>query len=315
MNSTLRLTALVGLSLATLGVMWVVGRQPTAQQSLSLRPVLDRAVEAKAALDRLGQGAFQASDEEELALGDQLCQGFSLSLHDSEGQAWLQGVLQRLEGLGALRREHRIRYRLQVVDYPAINAFALPGGHLFVTTGMLAVLESEAEAAAVIAHEMAHVDLRHCIERYQYELKAQRVGGSPVAAMASLGSRVMLQGFQDEQEGEADRWGMQIAARAGYPPQAGQKLFHRMLEMQPADLVPRTLPGEVAHSALDALEDIFASHPRLEARIENLERAQGETGLDPERRRYYLGGRNRRELRGRNEVEFPEEWVSRRIYP
>jgi len=300
-NSALRITALVGLSLVTLRVMWVVGRQPTAQQSLSLRPVLDRAVEAKAALDRLGQGAFKASDEEEAALGDQLCQGFALPSDDSEGQA--------------LRREHRIRYRLQVVDYPAINAFALPGGHLFVTTGMLAALESEAEAAAVIAHEMAHVDLRHCIERYQYELKAQRIGGTPVAAMASLGSRVMLQGFQDEQEGEADRWGMQIAARAGYHPQAGQKLFHRMLEMQPADRPPRTLPGEAAHSALDALEDIFASHPRLEARIENLERAQGETGLDPERRRYYLGGRNRRELRGRNEVEFPDEWVSRRIYP
>jgi hypothetical protein len=209
-----------------------------------------------------------------------------------------------------------VTYHLVLVENPTVNAFALPGGHIYMTTGMFDNLQTEAEAAAVIAHEMAHVDLRHCIERYQYEIQARKLGGEPLAAMASIGANLMLLGYQDEQELEADRWGMQIAAKAGYHPQAMQRLFARMLQRHGTNsTAPKTIPGELAHSALDALRDIFASHPDMTQRMENLERAITETGLDPKSTPYYVGARNRLELCFRKETEYPGELVQERIFP
>ncbi|MFZ1613549.1 MAG: hypothetical protein WAT51_05220, partial [Holophaga sp.] len=81
------------------------------------------------------------------------------------------------------------------------------------------------------------------------------------------------------------------------------------------DTPPVTLPGEAVHSLSDALEDLFSSHPRPSLRIANLERAQKETALDPERNAYYLGLKNRNALSSRTEYEIPAEVVSKRIYP
>jgi len=296
-------------------VMITVGRHATPQQGASLRPVLDRVTEGKAAVERVGEAAFKASDPEEIALGTVLEGylgnewGISLS-SDGRGRSWLQRVADRLQEQGGLRRGPAITYRVTLLDSPAVNAFALPGGHLFVTSGMLTFLNSEAEAAALLGHEMAHVDLRHCIERYQYELKARRIGGAPLAAMASIGFRLMLQGYADEQESEADRWGMQIAARAGYHPQAAQGMFARLAR---PDAPPHTIPAEALNTTADSLQDLLASHPDPIARILSLDEAMKECGLDPERHPYYLGRRNRLEWRSRAEQEYPEEWVQRRL--
>ncbi|MBK8794617.1 MAG: M48 family metallopeptidase [Holophaga sp.] len=321
MKAGLRTTLLVLVCGATGGMMWFVARRVTPQQAPTFRPLLDRATEAKAAVDRVGQELAKVSTSEEIALGQHLVEqerarGFpeDVGAARTKAQAYLQGILAMLVNRGEIRRPD-IPYHIQLIEHPSINAFALPGGALFVTTGMLDFSENEAELAAVIGHEMAHVDLRHCIEHYQYELRARKLGGAPLEAMASMGAKLMLQGYQDEQEAEADRWGMQIAARAGYHPQAGQCLFARMQAQWGGDTPPVTLPGEAVHSLSDALEDLFSSHPRPSLRIANLERAQKETALDPERNAYYLGLKNRNALSSRTEYEIPAEVVSKRIYP
>ncbi len=302
-------------------MMWVVARRATPQQAPTLRPVLDRATEAKATVDRVGQELVKVSTQEELALGASLVEReLELGLprpsgpERIKGQAFVQAVLARLVKSGGPRRTD-IPYRAQLIEHGSVNAFALPGGYLYVTTGMLDFVESEAELAAVIAHEMAHVDLRHCIERYQYELQAQKIGGEPLEAMAGLGARLMIQGYQDEQEAEADRWGMQLAARAGYHPQAGQGLFVRLAQRWGGDTQPRTVPGEGVHVLSDAMEALFASHPRPSLRIASLQRALAETGLAPERIPYYLGRQNRRLLMSWSQWEFQDEWVTQRLQP
>lgn len=302
-------------------MMWVVARRATPQQAPTLRPVLDRATEAKAAVDRVGQELVKVSTQEEIALGASLVErelelglpGVS-SPERVKGQAFIQAVLARLVKSRGPRRTD-IPYRVQLIEHGSVNAFALPGGYLYVTTGMLDFAESEAELAAVIAHEMAHVDLRHCIERYQYELKAQKIGGEPLEAMAGLGARLMIQGYQDEQEAEADRWGMQLAARAGYHPQAGQGLFIRLAGRWGGDTQPRTVPDEGVHVLSDAMEALFASHPRPSLRIASLQLALTETGLAPERISYYVGRQNRRLLMPWSQWEFQDEWVTQRIQP
>lgn len=312
MRAALRLGALGALAAGTLAVAWVVGHRPSPSQPATLRPVLDQAIGVKAAVDRVGQTVLKVTDAEEAALGERLAGEMGAFVHRGPDPdlRWLDRVLQRLVRQGGLRR--RLAYRLEMLDLPFVNACALPGGRLYVTRGLAAFSANEAEAAAVLAHELAHVDLRHCVERYQYELQARKLGGEPLAAMAALGARLMLQGFQGQQELEADRWGMQICARAGYHPQAGQCLFTR-LESRPAP--PKTLGAEVRHGLRDALEDYFASHPRGPMRVDALERALAEAGLDPAREAYYLGVQNAARREARDQREFPGELVRRRIYP
>ena len=206
-----------------------------------------------------------------------------------------------------------MRFTVELVENPRINAFALPGGHLYVTTAMLDTLQTEAEAASVLGHEMAHVDLGHCIGRYQYELQAKKLGGEPLGAMASLGAGLMLQGYQDEQELEADRWGMRLAAAAGYHPQAGELLFQRILDRGSQNPLPNSIPGEAVGAVLDGLEDYFASHPPNAVRIQNLERAIREDRIDVDQGWFYQGKENRKLLQSREQKEFPEEYSQGRI--
>ncbi|MCB1053147.1 MAG: M48 family metalloprotease, partial [Acidobacteria bacterium] len=96
---------------------------------------------------------------EELALGAELHRASFAGRLDpnEEDQAYLRAVMETLQEGAELRRSG-FSYQIFLLDLPYVNAFALPGGYVYVTRGLLAEAESEAELASVIGHEMAHVD-------------------------------------------------------------------------------------------------------------------------------------------------------------
>ncbi len=116
---------------------------------------------------------------------------------------------------------HRFDYRFRIVDQDLPNAFALPGGFIYVSRGLLALANSEDELANVIGHEIAHVAARHAAARLQV---TQAMPG--IVRFLSRGS---LAGYSRSQEREADRLGQGIAALAGYDPE-GMATFLRGLE-------------------------------------------------------------------------------------
>jgi predicted Zn-dependent protease len=117
-------------------------------------------------------------------------------------------------------------YRITVLDSPVVNAFALPSGRLYVTRGLLALANDSAEAAAVLAHEIAHVTVRHASARNELEARSALVSrvvadvlDDPVAgAMVKDRSRFTLASFSRNQELEADQIGVRSLAKAGYDP-------------------------------------------------------------------------------------------------
>lgn len=127
-----------------------------------------------------------------------------------------------------------MRYRITVLDTPTVNAFALPGGYTYVTRGLVALANSEAELAGVIGHEIAHVTARHGVKRQSTQQSAAVLAGVLGAAinagtgldvgvatdLARLGSGAVLAGYSREQEYEADNLGIQAMSRAGYDPMA-----------------------------------------------------------------------------------------------
>lgn len=168
-------------------------------------------------------------------------------------------------------------YRITILNSPNVNAFALPGGFLYVTRGLLALANDSAELAAVLAHEMAHVTANHGLERQrreaEEELASQVVnevlGGSPVAQVALIRGKLRLAQFSRNQELEADAIGIKAIAEAGYDPYAAARFLQSMAAYQDF----RSVSG-----ASDASLDFLASHPNAPQRIELARRHAEEIG-------------------------------------
>jgi predicted Zn-dependent protease len=160
-------------------------------------------------------------------------------------------------------------FRFTVLNSPEVNAFALPGGYVYVTRGLLALANSEAELAGVLAHEIGHVTARHTAQRYNRAVGvglATSVLGALVRndvfdQLAGLGSELYLKGYSRDQEYESDVLGVRYMARAGYDPRA-QSAFLRSLELHSE--LEKHLAGSERR---DPVEDFFATHPRTAERV------------------------------------------------
>jgi predicted Zn-dependent protease len=189
---------------------------------------------------------------------------------DEKLQAYVQQVGERV---AAHSHRSNLQYHFTVVDSPDINAFALPGGYIYINRGLLAYLNSEAELAAVLGHEVGHVTARHSVQQQSqasaWGLLGQAVAiGTGVGAAAdvtnALGS-VVVKGYGRDMELEADGLGAQYLARSGYDPQAmievikvlkNQEVFARDQALKRGQAVPPS-----------SYHGIFDSHPDSDQRL------------------------------------------------
>ena len=156
-------------------------------------------------------------------------------------------------------------YKITILNSPAVNAFALPNGQLYVTRGLLALANDSAEIASVMSHEMAHVVLHHAAIRDEQARKTELIssvndalGGSQVGAMALVRSKIALANFSRSQETEADTVGVSIAARAGFDPFGASRLLASMQRN-----------AELRAAAKDGRAIEMSSHPATTDRVKN----------------------------------------------
>ena len=161
-------------------------------------------------------------------------------ISDGRTQDYVERIGERLvSAVPGRLQQPRFRYTFQVVDRRDINAFALPGGPIFVNRGMLEAARNEGEVAGVIAHEIAHVALRHgtaqATKGQKFQLGAlagQIIGsmiggrtGAVVAQGSQIGIGTYFMKYSREYEREADLLGAQIMSRAGYDPRHMANMF------------------------------------------------------------------------------------------
>ena len=164
-------------------------------------------------------------------------------LNDAAVQEYVAGIGQRLVSAIPPELQHpEFRYTFRVVNQKEINAFALPGGPMFVNRGMIEAARDEGEIAGVMAHELSHVVLRHGTAQQSkatpYEVGAvagQILGaivggglGSIIAQGSNFGISTYFMKFSREYESQADIEGSQIMARAGYNPNDMANMFHTL---------------------------------------------------------------------------------------
>ena len=207
------------------------------------------------------------SPERELQLGDELARQTEVSsrlLEDPLVLAYVTEVADRV----ARHSDLRVPLRVRVVDSDEVNAFALPGGHFFVTTGLLLEARTEAELAGVTSHEIAHVASRHAtrgmtrVKVWNWASLPLLFFGGPVVygiqqGLALAVPLTFLQ-FSRNDEREADFLGLQYHVASGYDPVAFIDFFERTRQRE------KTQRGGIAKA--------FSSHPMTRDRITAAER-------------------------------------------
>lgn len=277
---------------------------------VSFAVVSDATTETMRAVDRAGLAVTRLSDDEEAELGRRMDAAQHLRPGDAADSAYVQKLVDTLVANGELRRPG-LSYRGAVIQSGDVNAYASPGGHVYVTSAMMSFVHSEAELAAVIGHELAHVDLRHCVERIQYRVAAEKIVGPSLAVLAAIGASLWQAGYADDQESDADRAGVLYASRAGYDPRAVGQLWVRMQMLHGGVTQgPSSVPGELGGAVETAVTGYFRSHPTDAERIARIERAISEQGIDVAGRAWYVGKSNLAQRVPRSELELEDEWLS-----
>lgn len=179
------------------------------------------------------------------------------------------------------------RFRFTVLDTPMVNAFALPGGYIYVTRGLLALANSEAEIAGVIGHEIGHVTARHSAERYGQQMGAGLlgiglgifIGESWASDLYNVGATGFLANYSRNHEYESDMLAVRYLARTGYDPYA-QGDFLNSLDLE------ANLQRDLSFSdSRDPSFDFFSTHPNTKDRVRRAfdlakaEAAKGQTSF------------------------------------
>lgn len=213
-----------------------------------------------------GGGFNIVSLEEEWQLGNQLAQDIARQMPLSNDQQALAYVNQMGRKMVSQHQMGQLPWNFHIVNDPDVNAFNIPGGHVYVTTGLIAAADNASEFAGVVAHEIAHGTERHGTEQLSraYGLNmvaAVLLGQNPGAYQQILAQIVgtgTLARFGREAENEADELGTRMMQQAGYNPQGMVGMFEELLRRR------RGSPGSV--------EKFFSTHPLTEDRIRNVER-------------------------------------------
>jgi len=214
------------------------------------------------------------SEPEELALGRSHSQQVMKEYRaypNASLQRYIQSVGDRLAKVG---HRKNLFYRFTLLDSAEVNAFALPGGYIYITRGLLAYLNSEAELAAVLGHELGHVTARHSVRQHSLSTTANIIGGLVTAAsgvrevgqLSQLLGTGIVKGYGREHELEADGLGVEYLVKAGYPASAMRKVIS-ILKNQ--ELFDKQLAREQGREP-QAYHGVFASHPDNDTRLQEV---------------------------------------------
>ena len=214
------------------------------------------------------------SEAQEISLGRQANTRILKETPVYEDPELEQLVQQVGEELASHSHRPELFYRFTVLDSTAINAFALPGGYIYITRGLLAYLNSEAELAAVLGHEIGHVTARHSV-RQQSTAAVTGILGAVVAAstgvqgvdtLTDMASTAIVRGYGREHELEADRLGAEYLAKSGYDPAAMLEVVGILKNQEAFE----TMMAEKEGREANVYHGLFSTHPDNDARFQTV---------------------------------------------
>ena len=217
----------------------------------------------------VGKGINIYSIEREIALGKQLAQEVQRQAKVVEDPL-ISEYVNRIGQNLVRNSDAKVPFTFQLIEGDSPNAFALPGGYIFVYTGLLKLAEEEDEMAAALAHEVAHVAARHMTKQATKSelinlasvpvsvILGGGIGGVAARQGANLGIPAVFLHFTRKDESEADFLGLQYMYAAGYDPNGAISIFEKLESLQ------KSKPGTLAR--------VFSTHPMDADRIQKTEK-------------------------------------------
>jgi predicted Zn-dependent protease len=209
-------------------------------------------------------GGSSVSLDEEWQLGNQMAVQVAQQVHivnDPQALAYIRGVGERLHAQTPIANRP---FEFEIVDDPSVNAFSIPGGHVYLNSGLIGTAGKADELAAVLAHEISHVTARHVIKQAEKAQEISALGaillGQNPSAVQSLVAQVVAGGamarFSRADEKQADDMGFDLMTRAGFDPHGMLDFFQRLMTIDKG--------GNSAASRF------FADHPGTGDRIDDI---------------------------------------------
>lgn len=250
-------------------------------------------------VDRLAGRAMPVDDFDEAALGEAYKAAYA-HREDTPTDQYVNAVLAKITA----RTRKDFSYRAFALQWDVPNAMALPGGVIYVTEGLLETLDNEAQLAAVLAHEVGHIELSHCVDAVKYEIVAKKLGVTSLGEIADMAAQLMIRySFSKTQEHEADLYAWQWLRHSQYDPRAVGGSFGALMRWSEARASAGYQPG--------LFRDYFASHPPLEVRAYEFSNRADRWWRRHRNERRYSGAQNlaeRKALDGGSML--PDEWVT-----
>jgi len=213
----------------------------------------------------LGASGSSVSLEQEWQLGNQMAAQVEQQVRlvrDPVALAYVRSVGERIHRQTPLAN---LPFDFEIVDDPNVNAFALPGGHVYVNSGLIAQADQADMLAGVMAHEISHVVARHVIKQMEQQQTIGAIGtillGQDPGVVQTLLANIIAGGamarFSRADEKEADDMGLQFMYAAGFNPNGMLEMFQKLLAME------KGRPG--------AVEKFFSDHPLTQDRIKDIQ--------------------------------------------
>ena len=217
------------------------------------------------------------SEEQEINLGRQAHQQILKQYTVYDDPALQDYVSNIVEELSAKSHRENLLFHATVLDSPQVNAFALPGGYVYVTRGIMAYMNSEAELAGVLGHEIGHVTARHGVRQQSAStvtgVLAAVVGAASgvrgASDAANIAGTALLRGYGREHELEADRLGAEYLAKVGYDP---EEMINVVGILKSQEEFDKQLAKEEGREPR-AYHGTFSTHPSNDKRLQEVIRA------------------------------------------
>ncbi len=219
------------------------------------------------------------SIEDDIALGEQVAQEIESNPQEypvldpkdyPEAYAYVNAIKDRILSSDDITYRDEFEWRLRLIDQDVLNAFAAPGGYIYVYTGLIKFLENEDDLAGVLGHEFAHADRRHTSKRIQKQYGIQvllsvLLGNDPgilEEIAAGLAGNLTLLAFSRSDESEADAYSVRYLADTDYQCNGAASFFQLLLDNDQAAGVP----------------EFLSTHPSPESRVEDINNEAGAMG-------------------------------------
>ncbi len=298
MIRSLFLIIIVGIGAAFIGYFYHYN--PTTPLEYTFTPAYELLGRSTKAFDRVLSKVIPVNSVDERQYGDAIARRFQSRIKESAEQDYLNDLMKNISAFA----KKPFQYRVYIIDYQTPNAFAMPGGIIFISRGLLQVVQSEAELVYILAHEMGHIELSHCFDSVRFELLAKKVHAEMLGKIADFTMTFFLRhSFSKTMENEADAYAYALLINTRYDPSAAGMSFESLLNYRTAYMYKGA-------GAADPIKEYFQTHPYTELRKETyIETARQWWASHPGEARY-RGKLNLQRRSSFYKSQISSEWIS-----